>query len=85
MKNTDIATLASAVALALGMHSAMAADMTMDAEGKVSQKPAQQAGAGPAPTSGWEKLSKNKNWKPAAPAADQRHHNDMKSKTRAAP
>lgn len=85
MRNTGIATLVSAIALALGMHAATAADMSMDGQGKTDQKLPGQAHAAPAPTPGWEKLSRNKNWKPAAPDTDKRHSKNMKSETRAAP
>lgn len=66
MKNSVIASLAGAAALALGMHAAIAANTQVNADSKMDQQSMQHTGASGTPTPGWEKLSKNKNWKPAA-------------------
>lgn len=83
MKNTVIATLASAVTLALGMHSAMAADMNADS--KIDQKPMQHTGTTTAPTPGWEKLGKSKSWKSAESGTGQQHTDQMKQDSKVVP
>ncbi|WP_025371908.1 hypothetical protein [Advenella mimigardefordensis] len=85
MKKTVIATLAGAFTLALGMHSAIAADMKMNADSKIDQKPMHQSGTTGTPTPGWEKLSKNKNWKPAASGAGQPHASPVKADSNVVP
>lgn len=67
MKNTTIAALAGAITLTLGMHSGMAADLKVNADSKIDQKPAQHTGATSAPTPGWEKLNKSKNGSLSSP------------------
>lgn len=85
MKKTVITILAGAVTLALGIHSATAADMKMNADSKIDQKPMQQTGSGTAPIPGWEKLSKNKHMKSSG--SDKSMHNgaDMKADSKAVP
>ncbi|MGH8813181.1 MAG: hypothetical protein ACREXO_14300 [Advenella sp.] len=85
MKNTMIAALAGAITLALGMHSGMAADMNVNADSKIDQKPAQHSGATTAPTPGWEKLSKSKKWKPTESGTNQHHANNMKADSKVVP
>ncbi len=85
MKNTTIAALAGAITLALGMHSGMAADMNVNADSKIDQKPAQHTGATTAPTPGWEKLSKSKKWKSTESGTNQHHANNMKADSKVVP
>ena len=85
MKNTTIAALAGAITLALGMHSGMAADLKVNADSKIDQKPAQHTGATSAPTPGWEKLNKSKKWKSIESGSNQHHANNMKADSKVVP
>ena len=85
MKNTMIAALAGAITLALGMHSGIAADTKVNADGKIDQKPAQHTGVTTAPTPGWEKLSKSKKWKATESDTTQHHANNMKADSNVVP
>ena len=85
MKKIVTVTLAGAFTWGLGMHAAMAADMKMNAGSTVDQNPMQQAGTRSAPTPGWEKLSKSKNWKPAASGTGQAQGDHMKADSKVVP
>lgn len=85
MNKMTISALAGTVALALTVHTALAADMQMNTDSKIDQKPMQQGSTTNAPTPGWEKLSKSKHWKSTESGTGMQHDANMKTDSNAVP
>ncbi|HLU03299.1 MAG TPA: hypothetical protein VKZ94_11070 [Advenella sp.] len=85
MNKMTISAMAGAAALALTVHTALAADMRMNTDSKIDQKPMQQGSTTNAPMPGWEKLSKSKHWKSTESGTGMQHRAKMKTDSNTVP